>query len=89
MADVTFARAFRRHVDCPDATIDGATVRAVLEEYFAAYPMVRGYVLDDSGAVRKHIAVFHNDNLMTDRSTLADAVASGDRLHLFQALSGG
>lgn len=51
--------------------------------------MVRGYVLDDSGAVRKHIAVFHNDNLITDRSTLADAVASGDRLHLFQALSGG
>lgn len=89
MVDVTFARAFRTHVDCPDATVAGSTVRAVLEEYFATHPMVRGYVLDDSGAVRKHIAVFHNDNLITDRSTLADAVASGDRLHLFQALSGG
>ena len=89
MVDVTFARAFRRHVDCPDATVAGSTVRAALEEYFAAHPMVRSYVLDDSGAVRKHIAVFHNDNLITDRSTLADAVASGDRLDLFQALSGG
>jgi molybdopterin converting factor small subunit len=86
---VTFAKAFRRHVDCPDLAVDGDTVRAALDAYFAEYPAVRSYVLDDAGAVRKHVAVFHNDDLIVDRSRLSDAVADGDRLQIFQALSGG
>ena len=89
MARVVFAKAFRRHVDCPDATVDGATVREVLDSYFHARPTVRGYVVDDAGAVRKHVAVFVNDDLITDRATLADAVGNDDRIHVFQALSGG
>jgi molybdopterin synthase sulfur carrier subunit len=89
MARVVFAKAFRRHVDCPDATVAGATVREVLDCYFDARPTVRGYVVDDTGAVRKHVAVFVNDDLITDRATLADAVGNDDRIHVFQALSGG
>jgi sulfur carrier protein ThiS len=67
----------------------GDTVRAALDAYFAEYPAARSYVLDDAGAVRKHVAVFHNDDLIVDRSRLSDAVADGDRLQIFQALSGG
>lgn len=65
------------------------TVREVLDAYFAEHPAVRNYVLDDSGTVRKHVAVFHNDDLIVDRSALTDTVADGDRLQVFQALSGG
>ena len=89
MVEIEFAKAFRRHVDCPGAQVEGATVRAALDAYFEVYPAVRSYVLDDAGAVRKHVAVFHDEDLIIDRSQLSDAVADGDRLHVFQALSGG
>ncbi len=89
MVELEFAKAFRRHVDCPSARVEAASVGDVFEAYFAEHPAVRGYVLDDAGAVRKHVAVFHNDDLIVDRSKLSDTVVDGDRLHVFQALSGG
>lgn len=89
MIEVVFAKAFQRHVDCPPAEVAGTTAGGVLDAYFELHPVVRGYVLDDSGAVRKHVAVFHNDDLITDRTGLTDAVGDGDRIHVFQALSGG
>ena len=89
MVEVVFAKAFRRHVDCPADSVTGATVREVLDAYFASHPPTRGYVLDDVGAVRKHVAVFHNDDLIGDRVGLSDPIHDGDRIHVFQALSGG
>jgi sulfur carrier protein ThiS len=86
---VEFAKAFRRHVDCPEASVSGATVREVLDGYFARHPEVRSYVLDDAGAVRKHVAVFVDGDLITDRAGLSDPVTETSRLHVFQALSGG
>jgi sulfur-carrier protein len=86
---VTFAKAFQRHVDCPHADIDGDTVRVVLDGYFQDYPAVRGYVLDDRDEVRRHVAVFVDSDLITDRTTLADAVQPTSTISVFQALSGG
>nr|MBA2386892.1 MoaD/ThiS family protein [Acidimicrobiia bacterium] len=34
MTAITFAKAFRRHVDCPDDNVDGATVGDALDDYF-------------------------------------------------------
>jgi sulfur carrier protein ThiS len=89
VVEVVFARAFRRHVDCPDAKVIGATVGDALGSYFAERPDVRSYVLDETGALRKHVAVFLNDELVDDRDTLCDAVFDGDVIQVFQALSGG
>ncbi|MAT04039.1 MAG: thiamine biosynthesis protein ThiS [Acidimicrobiaceae bacterium] len=89
MADLVFAKAFRRHVDCPDASAPGDDLRSVLDHYFADHPGVRGYVLDDAGAVRKHIAVFVDGDLITDRLDLTDPVEEHSTIHVFQALSGG
>ncbi|MCB0968405.1 MAG: MoaD/ThiS family protein [Ilumatobacter sp.] len=89
MAEVVFAKAFRRHVECPDDAVPGATLRAVLDAYFDRHPVVRGYVLDDVGAVRKHIALFVDGDLITDRTELSDPVGEHDTVHVFQALSGG
>lgn len=89
MSEVVFAKAFRRHVDCPDGSVDGATVGEVLAAYFEQRPAVRSYVLDDVGAVRKHVAVFVDDDLIADRSGLTDPVGPNSRVHVFQALSGG
>jgi sulfur carrier protein ThiS len=86
---VRIARAFRRHVDCPDRTVQGITVRDALEDYFAAHPAVRSYVLDEHGAVRQHVAVFVDDEQIADRLHQSDAVAERGVIYVFQALSGG
>ena len=89
MPRIQVAKAFRRHVECPDLTVAGPTVRAALDEYFAAYPAVRSYVLDERGAVRKHVAIFVGDEQIIDRSQQSDAVDDGVVIYIFQALSGG
>lgn len=89
MAHVTFAKAIQRHAPCPAADVPGGTIRDVLDGYFALHPHVRTYVLDERGAVRKHVAVFVNDTLVTDREQLSDPVAADARVAVFQALSGG
>jgi molybdopterin converting factor small subunit len=93
MITVTFATAFRRHVDCPDETLDlgpqPAALQTVLDAYFARHPAVRTYVLDDTGAVRRHVTVFVGNDQVAHRDALRQPVAGGTTVHLFQALSGG
>ena len=89
MAHVVFTANLRRHVDCPEVDVDGGTVREVLERLFAERPAIRGYVLDDQGALRKHMAVFVDGERIRDRTHLAVAVRPESRIHVVQALSGG
>ena len=67
VAHVSLAKALQRHAECPPAQIEGTSLRSVLDGYFGRHPAARSYVLDERGAVRKHIAVFVNDTLITDR----------------------
>ena len=89
MAHVTFTQNLRRHVDCPDVVVQGATVREVLDAAFAAHPRVRGYVLDEQGRLRQHVVVFVGGEQVKDRARLGDAVPDDGRVHVMQALSGG
>lgn len=88
-ATVAFTPNLRRHVETPTARVAGATVGEVLEGYFRDNPRVRGYVLDDQGGVRRHVAVFVNEQLIRDRTGLSDPVRDGDAIFVAQALSGG
>ena len=63
---VAFTRNLRRHVDCPTAEVAGTTVAECLAAYFARYPAVRSYVLDEQGAVRRHVAVFVGNGQLVD-----------------------
>jgi sulfur-carrier protein len=89
MAHVTFTPNIQRHVACPDADAAGATVRDVLDAIFAANPRARGYVLDDQGALRRHMTIFVDGAQIVDRERLTDAVGTASVIHVFQALSGG
>jgi sulfur carrier protein ThiS len=89
VARVSFAKAIQRHAACPPADIGGDTLRRVLDSYFDIHPAARTYVLDERGAVRKHVAVFVNDTLVLDREQLSDPIAADDQISVFQALSGG
>lgn len=89
MATLSFTANLRRHVEAPAARVGGATVRQALEWYFQANPQVRSYVLDDQGALRKHVAIFLNQELIRDRVGLSDPVGENDEIYVVQALSGG
>jgi sulfur carrier protein ThiS len=89
MATVHFTRALQRHVDAPTEEVEGTTVRAVLDAYFARHPEVRGYVLDERGTTRRHVAIFVAGDPITDREARSDPVAPGSEIHVMQALSGG
>lgn len=85
MARVQFTPILQRHLDAPSVEVDGASVRAVLGAVFEANPRLRGYVLDDQGALRKHVAVFV-DGAAAD---LDAQVGIGAEVFVMQALSGG
>lgn len=89
MVSVVFTENIQRHVACPPARVCGASVSEVLEQVFAGNERARGYVLDERGAVRKHMVVFVNGTPIRDRTTLSDAVPDGSEVYIMQALSGG
>jgi sulfur-carrier protein len=89
MPVVEFAPALTRHVPCPPQDVPAGTLAAVLDAAFLAAPALRGYVLDEQSAVRKHVAVFVNGVLIPDRGSLGRPVGPHDRVHVIQALTGG
>ena len=89
MATVRFTESIQRHVQCPTREIAGTTVRDVLDGYFADNERARGYVLDDQGALRKHMAIFIDGRQVKDRTALTDRVDDGAVIDLIQSLSGG
>lgn len=89
MAKVTFTPNIQRHVACPATTAPGGTVREVLDAVFTGNPRARGYVLDDQGALRRHMTIFVDGHVITDRERLSDPVSADGSVYVFQALSGG
>jgi len=85
---VTIGSALQRHVPCPPVSVEATTVREALEQVFAREPRLRGYLLDDQGMLRRHMAVFVNGSRVKDRRTLGDPITDGE-VAVLQALSGG
>lgn len=79
----------QRHAPVPEAHAPGTTVREVLEHVFAANPEARSYVLDEQSSLRKHLAIFVDGGVVSDRVNLSDAVSESSSIHVFQPLSGG
>ncbi len=86
---VSFAPQLQRHVPCSDQLVVAGTLQSALNIAFAAAPLMRNYVLDDQGFIRKHVAVFINGQLHRARHDLSVSVPNGTKIHVIQALSGG
>ena len=89
MPTVEFAPALTRHVPCPPQRVAAADLKGALDEAFQAAPALRGYVLDEQGAVRKHVAVFVNARMIASRSQLDIPLGGDDKVIVIQALTGG
>ncbi len=89
MARVTFTDNIQRHIVCPSMEVPGQTVREILEQVFVHQPLMRGYILDDQGRVRKHMVIFVDGMQIRDPRGLSDRVSASGTVYVMQALSGG
>ncbi|MCQ4164087.1 MoaD/ThiS family protein [Tahibacter harae] len=96
MPDVVLASALARWLGPlpaaarePRIRVDGGDLRTVLDNLFRQYPHLRGYVLDEQGRVRHHVAIFVDGATLRDKSDLSQALAPQSEIYLLQALSGG
>lgn len=69
--------------------VPSGSVAEVLLAINAQAPGFTDYVLDEHGALRRHVKLCINDTLVIDRKTLCDRVENSDTVFIFQALSGG
>jgi sulfur-carrier protein len=89
MAEVHFTSHLRNLAPRGPFTAAGATVREVLQAVFDDEPTVRGYVLDDRGALRKHVCIFADGERLAHEAALSRAVGPNAKVYVMQALSGG
>ena len=89
MATIHFTSQLERFLAAPTREVEATTLADVLGAVFAENPTLRGYVLDDQGALRRHVAVFVNGQAVRDRSKLSDPVGADDEIYVLQALTGG
>jgi sulfur-carrier protein len=89
MPRVSFTPNLRRHLDALPLEVTGDTVAEVFEQVFRQQPELRGYLLDDQGRLRRHVAVFIDGRRMRDTTSLRDAVSPASEVAVVQALSGG
>lgn len=89
MPTVSFTRALERFLPVPSVEVEGTTLAEAMARVFASRPNLRGYVLDDQGALRRHVVIYVNGRPLRDRIRLTDPVGPEDEVYVFQALSGG
>jgi molybdopterin synthase sulfur carrier subunit len=71
--------------DCAEHAVDGGSVGELLAEIERAHPATKGWILDESGALRRHINVFVNG----EKGGEDTAIGSDDRVDVLPAISGG
>ena len=89
MARVRFTSHLVRHRPAPMIEAAGATVAEVLAAGLAGDDLLRSYVLDEQGRLRKHVAIYLDGTVIADRLRLSDPVAPQSEIYVLQALSGG
>jgi molybdopterin converting factor small subunit len=90
LAKVQFTRHLRLHFPrLDDLDVPGKSVAEIVQRLDEIHPGLRGYLLDERGALRQHVNIFVNEEIIEDRAGLTDGVSDADRVFVMQALSGG
>ena len=90
MPVVQFTRHLNLHFpDLRETRVEAATLAEVVSELDSRFPGLADYLVDERGALRKHVNLFINEQLLEDRKALSDPVTAADRVFVMQALSGG
>lgn len=90
MPRVVFTRNLQRFFPgLQELEVEGATVADVVNALDTHRAGLTDYIIDERGALRKHVNIFVDDVLVNDRVALSDSVAEHNRIYVIQALSGG
>ncbi len=69
--------------------VESGTVGRALESVFDQHPNLRGYVVDELGNLRHHVAIFVDGTALPRRQAMGHPIGAGTEVHVLQALSGG
>jgi molybdopterin synthase sulfur carrier subunit len=72
-----------------EVAADGATVAEVIEQLEASHPGMRQRLLDDSGALRRFVNVYLEDEDVRFLDGISTPVPDGARLSIIPAVAGG
>lgn len=90
MPKLSFTPALKRFFpDLKEAQYSGKTVEELLDHIELKYPGINSYLRDETGALRQHINIFIDQQLIQDRNGLQDSLEKVEEVLIFQALSGG
>jgi sulfur-carrier protein len=90
MPVVKFTKALKRFFpNLEDTPAKGTSLAAILNEMDTYYPGVKTYLLDEHGYLRKHVNIFIDGNIISNRNTLNDPFTANSEIYIIQALSGG
>ena len=69
--------------------VRGATIGQVLDDLVRARPALGVHLFDESGALRRHVRCFHNDEYAGGDDAIARQVRDGESISILNAVSGG
>jgi MoaD family protein len=72
-----------------EVEVQGATIAAALDDLERRHPGFKERLMNEKGALRPYINVFHNDEDIRFGDGLKTALADGDRLAIVPAIAGG
>ena len=90
MARIRFTPHLSRYFPLPAEHESAAgTVAELVQELDATWPGLGFYIVDERGALRQHVAVWVDGELIRDREALSDPLDPESHVTILQALSGG
>ena len=89
MAQLIFTQQLARFLPVPQVDCVAGNLRAALDLAFADNPRLRGYILDDQGALRENVVIFIDGQRPRDTHKLDDPLTPQSQVYILQALSGG
>jgi len=89
MPQVYFTAHLRSVIARSPVEVQGADVRGALFGVFQASPQLKGYVLDERGALRQHVCIFVDGERLPNGRALDAPLKRASEVYVMQALSGG
>lgn len=90
MPHVEFTPHLRRYFPgLAPLELEAADVAALVRAIDRVHPGLGGYIVEEDGALRRHVNIFVDELPVRDRAALSDKLRADSRVHVLQALSGG
>jgi molybdopterin converting factor small subunit len=88
--DVRIPTMLRAHTGgAASVTVEGSTVREVVEHLVSAHPSLSGQIVTSEGALHRFVNVYLNDDDIRYLDKLDTKVGEGDIVSILPAVAGG